>query len=302
MYSFAASFFTMNDERVNCAHMKTLLLAMLMLTASASFSQKAKTEILILGSDHLNQIYKAASPGTDALSAANQASIKKFTEMVMRFKPDLIMVEELPEDQAEVDSLYAAFQKNDAQMLSTQRTEVVQIAFRIGKALNHPKIYCANAPGGTSQSILDNGENIALYKEEGLELRKLVTDKLASLNEGKISMKDYLVFLNQPSTYNKVYKLRYITPARVVNGRFKNPDSMVDTAFVNPRYIGAELTSVYKNRDYKIYSNIVTTQMKTGSKKILLVIGAAHIGSLKSILQDDEQYHFQNAADFVGKQ
>jgi hypothetical protein len=292
----------MNAEHVNCADMKTILLAMLMLTASASFSQKAKTDILILGSDHLNQIYKPASPGTDVLSPANQASIRKFTEMVMRYKPDVIMIEELPEDQGEIDSLYAVFQQNEAQMLGTQRTEVVQIAFRMGKALKHQKIYCANAPGGTSQSILDNGDNISLYREEGLELRKLVTDKLAALNEGKISMKDYLVFLNQPSTYNKVYKLRYITPARVVNGRFKNPDAMVDTAFINPRYIGAELTSVYKNRDYKIYSNMVTTQMKTGAGKMLLVIGAAHIGSLKSILRDDEQFNLRDATDIIGKQ
>ena len=69
--------------------------------------------------------------------------------------------------------------------------------------------------------------------------------------------------LNQPEVYNLVYRLRYITPARVVNGRFTNPDAMVDTAFVNPKYIGAELISVFKNRDYKIYSNIVVQALET---------------------------------------
>lgn len=33
---------------------------------------------------------------------------------------------------------------------------------------------------------------------------------------------------------------------------------MIDMAFINPKYIGAELTSTFKNRDYKIYSGIVS--------------------------------------------
>ncbi|MFC4213042.1 DUF5694 domain-containing protein [Pedobacter lithocola] len=53
-------------------------------------------------------------------------------------------------------------------------------------------------------------------------------------------------------------------------------------------YIGAELTSTFKNRDYKIYSNIVTKQLETQAKRMLLIIGVAHIGSLKSILRDDD--------------
>jgi hypothetical protein len=85
--------------------------------------------------------------------------------------------------------------------------------------------------------------------------------------------------------------LRYITPARVINGTFKNPDATVDTAFINPKYIGAELISIFKNRDYKIYSNIVTTQLQTRSKRALLLIGAAHLGSLNSIFRDDTDYN-----------
>jgi hypothetical protein len=65
---------------------------------------------------------------------------------------------------------------------------------------------------------------------------------------------------------------------------------MIDTAFINPNYIGAELTSTFKNRDYKICSSIVNCQLETQAKRILLVIGVAHIGSLKSILRDDDNF------------
>jgi hypothetical protein len=84
-----------------------------------------------------------------------------------------------------------------------------------------------------------------------------------------------------------VSKLRYITPARVTDGTFKNPDPSVDTTFIDPQYIGAELISLFKRRDYKIYSNLVTAQMAQKPKRILLIIGAAHVGSLKNIFRDD---------------
>ena len=185
--------------------------------------------------------------------------------------------------------------------LEDGRSEVYQIAFKLGKQLGINKIYCVNAPGGTSQSILDNGENINLYKEEGAALRAMVVDKVKAVQDGKLSLTNYLAFINQPETYNGVYRLRYITPARVRNGTFKNPDAMIDTAFINPTYIGAELISVFKNRDYKIYSNLVTTQLKTKAKRAMLLIGAAHLGSLRSILRDDTEYNLVDPMHYLRK-
>ncbi len=276
----------------------TLLILGLCFNAVA---QRTKTEILILGSDHLSQVYKKDNPNTDVLTPKRQKEIKEFASLIYKFKPDMVMVEKLPEQQAETDSLYTLYSQGKLKLENIEygRSEVYQLAFRIGKQLDLPKVYCVNAPGGTSQSILDNGENIALYKNETLELRKVVGEKYTALQNGTLSFKDYLIFLNQPESYNIIYRLRYITPARVTNGTFKNPDEMVDTAFVNPKYIGAELISVFKNRDYKIYSNIVTNQLREQPEKILLIIGVAHVGSLKNILNDDPAYAVIDANKYL---
>ena len=269
-----------------------------------SFAQIVKTELLILGSDHLNQIYKKGNPETDVLNPKKQNEIAEFSSLVEKYNPDMIMVEALPEKQAEIDSLYSLYLMNKLQLdsLKNGRSEVYQLAFRIGRQRKLNRIICVDAHGGTSQSILDNGQNIELYKNETTELRKIVGEKYAALQNGTLTFKDFLIFLNQPETYNRVYHLKYITPARVVNGTFKNPDEMVDTAFVNPKYIGAELISVFKNRDYKIYSNIVTTQIQHRPKKILLIIGVAHIGSLNSIFRDDPEFELVNANKFLIKE
>ena len=264
-------------------------------------AQSQKTDIMIMGSDHFAQIYNRDNPHTDVLLPQRQKEIKGFLVSVIRYHPDLIMVEVLPENQQKIDSIYTLYVANKLKLedLADGRSEVYQLAFRMAKQLGLPKIYCVNAPGGTSQSILDNGDNINLYKEEGLAVRAMVMEEMKAFQENRLSLKDYLYFLNLPATYNRVYRLRYMTPSRVTNGTFKNPDTMVDTAFVNPQYIGAELTSVYKNRDYKIYSNIVTSQMKTKAKRTLLIIGAAHIGSLKSIFRDDDEYNLVDTKTFL---
>lgn len=269
----------------------------LLIVSIAAYPQANKTDVLILGSDHLAQIYKPENPNTDVLLPKRQKEIKEFISLIIRYKPDMVMIEVLPENQNEIDSLYSLYlqSKLNFEELPDGRSEVYQLAFRAGKQLGLPKIYCVNAPGGTSQGILDNGNNIELYKKEGMEFRAFATAKITAFQRDSLSLKDYLIFLNQPETINKVYHLRYITPARVTNGTFKNPDAMIDTAFVNPKYIGAELTSVFKNRDYKIYSNIVTAQKHTKAKRALLVFGVAHIGSLKSIFRDDDEFEIIDA-------
>lgn len=266
-----------------------------------SYSQNPKSRILILASDHLNQIYRKDNPNTDVLTTRRQLEIEAITRQIRKFKPDLIMVERLPERQAETDSLYNLYLKENLNLSTLEggRSEVYQLGFRLGKQLQLPRIFCVDAPGGTSQGILDEGDNIELYKAEGLALRKIAGDKGKEFHSGKISLLAYLAFLNQPKIYNKIYHLRYIIPARVTNGKFKNPDEMVDTAFINPKYIGAELISVFKNRDFKIYSNIVTTKMRENPERMLLIIGGAHIGSLHNILRDDEEFKIVNPGKYL---
>lgn len=256
---------------------------------------------MLVGCDHLQQIYQEDNPNTDPFTPKRQKELATIVDQINAYQPDLIVVERLPEDQRELDSAYALFVKDKIKLtdLPDGRSEVYQLGFVLGKKLGLTSIVGVNAPGGTSQSILSNGRNIDRYKEENVQLRSLVNDKYEQLRKGSLSFSDYITFLNQPQTIQKIYHLRYMTPARVTDGRFTNPDKMVDTAFVNPKYIGAELISVFRNRDYKIYSNIVTTQLAQQSKRIVVIIGGAHIGSLRSIFRDDPEYKLVETTTYL---
>jgi hypothetical protein len=160
-------------------------------------------------------------------------------------------------------------------------------------------VYGTNAPGGSSQSMLANGDSISIYLDSMASIKALSREQYAALGAGTLAFREYLRFLNSPETYNKIYRLRYITPSRVMNGTFRNPDEMVDTAFLINRYIGAELTSIFKRRDYMIYSNIVNYAMQENPRRILVVIGTAHIGSLRSILRDDPEFRIVDPMPYL---
>ncbi|WBO83207.1 DUF5694 domain-containing protein [Hymenobacter yonginensis] len=282
----------------------SILLPLALALGATSFAQSVPpAEVMIVGCDHLSQIYKADKPATDVLTPRGQQEISRFTAAIARYRPDMVMVEALPEQQPRIDSLYALYRQDklDLAALPGGRSEIYQVAFRLGKQLQLPRIYCANAPGGTSQGILRTGQNIALYQQAGAELSKVSGAKRAGMEDGSLPLSRYLAAINQPELYNLVYRLRYVTPARVTNSRFTNPDAAVDTAFVNPRYIGAELISVFKNRDYKIYSNIVTQALAARPKRVLALFGAAHIGSLQSIFASDPEFRVVESRKYLKK-
>lgn len=284
-------------------HKKILLAGLLALSYVTASAQAPRTDVMIVGSDHFSQTYKKDNPNTDVLTPVLQREVVRFTTALARYKPDMLVVESLPEKQAETDSLYRLYvqDKLDLATLPGGRSEVFQVAFRLGKQLQLSRIYCVNAPGGTSQSILRNGNNIELYQNATTQLRKIASEITTGLQNGALSLHDYLVTINQPQIYNLIYRVRYITPARVTNGKFVKPDTMVDTAFVNPKYIGAELISIFKNRDYKIYSNIVVQAMQAKPKRIMALFGAAHIGSLNNIFTDDSEYRVVQASKYLKK-
>jgi len=44
---------------------------------------------------------------------------------------------------------------------------------------------------------------------------------------------------------------------------------------------------------------MVTTQLKTKAQRVLLLIGSAHIGSLRSIFRDDNEYNLVELNKYI---
>ena len=269
-------------------------------SAAATTGASAPISILLLGSNHLSQLYKANNPNSDVLTPRRQAEMASLCDQLQRYRPDGILVEELPENQGRIDSLYRLYRQDklDLNTMPGGRNEVYQVGFVLAKRLGLPGVHCVNAPGGTSQSILHTGKNIELYEQATKEWRAFSPSIDQPLLAGTMTMAQYYRALNEPAIRQRLHTLVYRTPARVTDGTLK-PDPMVDAAFLTPRYVGAEFISVLYNRDLKVYSNIVTTQMATHQQRQLLIMGLRHMGSLKGIFSTDPVYQVVEANAYL---
>ncbi|WP_400193759.1 DUF5694 domain-containing protein [Hymenobacter sp. B81] len=288
--------------------MKTLvLLAGLALTVVAASGQDLKktarevaaarpkptVEVMVLGSTHFGQNSYKNAPTGDLLSAPRQREVAEINRLLLKFRPDLIMIENTPEEQPGVDSLYALYQAGKVELkdLEYGRAERFQFGYQLAKTLGHPRIFGVDCYESVSNRILTQGDNIEEFQREAGKFSALGKEPDAAFRERNLPLKDFLVFLNDPAVLDFTYRVMFVNPARVQHGRFANPPAQyVDTAFVNPRYIGAEYISLFYERDLKVYSNIVTTQQREKGRRILVIMGQRHAAVLPKIFAHDPQY------------
>jgi hypothetical protein len=253
----------------------------------------SQTEILLLGSTHFNQDSYKNNLKADLFSPARQAEVNALNQKLKAYKFDLVMVERTPEEQASLDSLYTLYRggKVALQDLPNGRSEQYQFGFGVAKGLDLKRIFGADYYESVSSRVLTEGSNIEGFRKGLDEFSQVGREADTRFQEGRLSLTDFLLFINAPPVLDLAYRVMFLNPARVKNGRFTNaPTQYVDSACITPAYIGAEYISLFYERELKIYSNIVTTQLEQKSKRILLIMGHRHAAVLTKIFEEDPAY------------
>jgi hypothetical protein len=264
-----------------------------LLTLVPDSKPKEPIEIMFLGSTHFSQDNYKNAPKSDLFNPQLQKEIVEINKMLQKFEPDMIMIERTPEDQTKVDSIYALFKSNQIQLIDIEngRGESYQFGFNLAKSLKHDRIFGVDYYESVSNRMLTEGHNIDLFQKDLSAFAAAGREADTRLKDGRLSLKNYLLFLNTPEMLEMSYRVMFVTPARVTHGKFLNPPSQyVDTSYVNQQYIGAEYISVFHERELKIYSNIVTTQLAQKGKRILVIMGQRHAAALPKLFENDPAY------------
>ncbi|MFD1142860.1 DUF5694 domain-containing protein [Larkinella insperata] len=279
-----------------------ILLFVLLLTATTVSAQQTEpVEILFIGFDHLNQLANG-TPESEVLSPKKQAELAKLNAALKRFAPDMIMVEVDPKGQARLDSLFRLYRAGSLNLANLEggRSETYQVGFALGKLLNHQRIYGIDHYDATSQSLLSQGENIEIYRQGLQTLQKTARPLKKAVQQDSLSLYDYVVAINRPEMIQLTHRLFYNTPALVVNGEFSESGThSADLSKLDKAYIGAEFISLFYNRNLKIYSNILTTQLRNRGRKLLVMMGQTHIGVLQDLVKDNPAYKIIPALTYL---
>ena len=279
------------------------LLAFLIISLT-SFSnmqvQEKQVEIMLVGFDHLSQMDNGTE-SSNIFSKKKQKEIQQLAKKLEAFQPDMLMVELEPQEQKSIDSLFNLYKtgQQSLQDFENGAGETMQIGFRMAKDLQLPGVVGVNYYDSTSQSLLKEGKNIEIFQEALKKLQQTARPLKQKVQTNELSIYDYIKTMNQPEFIDLTHHLIFNLPAYIQQGKFSEKGNYNKEIPINNEYIGAEYISLFYNRNLKIYSNILNKQLETGNKKLLVIIGQAHVGVLQDLIEENPTYKITSVVDYL---
>lgn len=285
----------MNFKKHFLAVIVTLLLTHVLFAQSDN-----QVEILLVGFDHLSQMDNG-TPTSNIFSAKKQQEIKLIADKLAAFKPTMIMVEKEPDEQEMLDSLFMAYKNGNLELSDIENgaSETYQVGFRLAKELGLNGVKGIDHYESTSQSLLSSGENIEIFKNGLQLLMNTARPMKAKVQQDSLSIYEYIKIMNRDKLIDLTHKLIFNMPAYVMNGEFsENATNTVDIGEIDNKYIGAEYITLFYNRNLKIYTNILNTQLKHKAERIVLFMGQLHIGVLRDLLEDNSKFKIIKTSEY----
>ena len=255
-----------------------------------------KPTLMILGSGHL------ANWGADRINyrmddvraPKRQAELQALADQLAQFKPTKIAVEVDERWDADLQKEYNGYLKDSFQL---EPHEIHQIGFRLAKDMGHPKVYCVDyfrddpiVREDLDHDLIDWGTFAEANDQKHL-LGPSPTGKMTQDEHGKIWIEpekyepiiDMYIRINQDEKIRK--NLRdYLRIARIG---------------LQDQYPGANwVAHSWYPRNLKTFVNL-TRITESEDERILLIIGAGHLGFLKQIAEDSEFYHIESPLQYL---
>ncbi len=257
-----------------------------------------KPALMILGSSHLanwgaDQINYRMD---DVLAPKRQSELQGLVEQLSRFKPTKVAVEVDECWDAKLQEEYNGYLKGNFQL---ERHEIHQIGFPLAKEMGHLKVYCVDyfRDGPIIRNDLD--DHLIDYGAfaETNDQKHLLSDN--EKVEGKIVQDEEGRTWFEPEKYEPLID-RYIRMNQDEEIR-KNLLGYLRIARIGlqDEYPGANwVAHCWYSRNLKIFVNL-TRITESEDERIILIIGAGHLGFLKRIAEDSEFYHIENPLQYL---
>jgi hypothetical protein len=279
-----------------------LLLSLLKpLAGRAQATKSGPIEVLVVGFDHLNSLYNK-QPESDVYSPKKQAELAKLRAQLARFRPEAIMLEAEPREQPRLDSLYERYRAGQLVFttLPEGRGERYQVGFALARQLRLPAPRGIDYYAATSQNLLSTGRNISYFRRDWQQLQAASRPLRRQVQHDSLSLYDYLALANQPALVKLIHRATFNTPALVTSGTFSpSGTNTVDLGRVDTAYAGAHYITLFYNRNLKIYSNLLRAQQQTQARRVLIMMGLAHVGVLEELFAANPGYRVTHAAKYL---
>lgn len=273
----------MNRKNLFALILKSCLMMILGFTfASAQENKQTKPVVMILGTYHMGNPGRDLNnvKADDVRAEKRQREIANFIQVIKKFKPTKIAIEVEPQN-AKIGERYAQYLKGEYQL---KADEVDQIAFRLAKEINHPKLFQIDWQGNFDfDKVLASAKanNQSAMTDYFMMSGKKETEKLSEMMKTE-SVTDIFRYLNDENRVDEWHQF-YLKVVRVG----KDSD-----------YAGTDLVSDWYERNLKIYANL-TRITESPNDRILVLYGAGHLKLLQQFVKDSGEYDLELLSKYL---
>lgn len=243
---------------------------------TAQNAKQTQPVVMILGSYHMGNPGRDLNnvKADDVRAVKRQKEIADFIQILKKFKPTKIAIEVEPGN-AKMSERYAQYLKGEYRL---QANEVDQIAFRLAKELNQPKLFQIDW-----KNDFDFDKVLASAKandqmpvaETMITFGKKETEKQSEMMK-TTSVTDLYRYLNEEKRVDEWHQY-YLKLARV--GR-------------DADYAGSDLVADWYERNLKIYTNL-TRINESPNDRILVLYGAGHTKLLQHFVESSGEFDLE---------
>ena len=257
-----------------------------------------KPTIMILGSGHLANwgADRINYRMDDVLAPKRQAELQQLAEQLAGFEPTKIAVEVDERWNAELQEEYNGYLQGNFQL---ERHEIHQIGFRLAKQMGHPKVHCVDYLRDDSMIREDREDHLTDYSAFAEANNQMHLLGSPAKMEGKITEDEDGTIWIEPEKYEPIIDM-YIQINQDEKIRTNLRDYLrIARIGLQEQYPGANwVAHFWYPRNLKTFVNL-TRITESENERILLIIGAGHLGFLKQIVEDSEVYHVESPLKYL---
>ena len=276
--------------------MKSIFILVIIISAlNSALGQNSsippKTQIMTLGVFHFNypNLDAVKTEEKDQISVLDEpykSEIIRIYEAILEFKPTIIAIEQTPEYQHRIDSLFDLYRNGNWEL---GRNEIYQLGFRLGKSLGLEKMYCIDDVGR-------NYSNLDSIFNDSIRLNNLVSYyfsnqdsayRLPNTNTRITSVINTLIDVNNPENIRAGLSGYLLHPFKYE----ERPGDFTGVDFESGRWF---------NRNLRILRNIQRIP-RGADDRILLIIGSDHLNLLNLFFDISREFELVSPLPYLIK-
>lgn len=278
--------------------MKNLFILSLTLILGTPITAQEKEnpkDVLLIGTFHYNNpgADVAKTKTFDIMSESAQNDLKKMTQAIKAYNPTQVFVEWPYDEQQKLDSLYqkylaGTYFENDSLSDFYQKNEIFQLAFRVAKANDLPKVYAMDY----KTSFPFDDVIASIEKNKQLELKSKIFDGISKFTvdfddkiASGISLPELTLYLNTPEM-------------RAMSNDFHN--NLMTVAGAPDEFSGPLLTAEWYKRNLYMWSLIKKNTSET-DERVMVLAGASHVAMFELFIKEDRRWTITELEEILRK-